>query len=82
MVTGNLALLPAPVGGGDTGEVGQRNEPGPSPMALSEGLAERDTRSLAMSPRPQGGMLTPYLRAATSVHSADRDPVSHDPPMA
>ena len=82
MVTSNQALFPGLVSrGGTQGRWGQCNAPGPSPMPVGEGLAGRDTRPLAMSPRDQGGMLTFYPRAATSVHSGDRGSVSHDPPL-
>ena len=60
MVTGDQVYFLGLVSGGDTEEVDPCREPGPSPMALGEGPAGRDNRPLAMSPRRQDSMLTPY----------------------
>ncbi|MPC50923.1 hypothetical protein E2C01_044756 [Portunus trituberculatus] len=45
-------------------------------MALGEGSAGRDACLLALSPRPQDGMLMPYPRAASFVLSVGRGPLS------
>ncbi|MPC93146.1 hypothetical protein E2C01_088268 [Portunus trituberculatus] len=68
--------------GRDWGEVAWRNRPGPPSVALGEGPAGRDTCPLALSPCLQDGMLTPSPRAASSVRSANRGPVSDDPPTS
>ncbi|MPC58535.1 hypothetical protein E2C01_052541 [Portunus trituberculatus] len=67
---------------GNWGEVGWRGRLGPPSVALGEGLAGKDSCPLALSPQPLDGMLMPYPQTASSVRSANRGPLSDDPPTS
>lgn len=85
VVAGNLAPLSQgrPVGRDTGGEGRGSNEPGPPPMALGEGPGGCGAvRPSCPANSPVGLQSHAPPRAAASVLSANRGPVSHDPPTA